>query len=134
MAADELGDVFDLGAVETEQDETPPFQFRIPGSRHVFTMPNMQDLPWQAQKVLMGQDVEAILRMMLSPDDWEEFERVPLAVRKVEQLLNRWADHNGLDLGESGASPPSSTNTAKRSRRTSATTTGSGSRASRRAR
>lgn len=72
--------------------------------------------------------LRTVLTALLGEQQWRELtetQRLPFKV--LEELLNRWLRHCGLDQGESVSSADSSTGTAELSKRTSDGSTASSS-------
>lgn len=115
-----MTDVYDLDAA-IEERKGEPFHFKFGGER--YRLPSTVDM--RVLAVLEGGDVAAALMMMLGDEQWERM----LAAKQVFDLpamlglLERWAAHSGLDLGEASGSVNSSATTVKPSKRTSNGTT-----------
>jgi hypothetical protein len=127
--ATEPGEFFDLDALE--RDSTIPEPFRFQAGGHSFTMAPLADLDWHIQKALAEGDAAVMMAELLG-DQFPAFDELDMPSWKLDKLVEAWGRHNGIDVPESGASSASSRNTGQRSRPTSARTTASGSRTSRR--
>lgn len=125
-------EVFDLDTLETDLDLTP-LRFKVDGEQ--FELPHPNTLPWTAQNAMASEDGSQVLRAMFGDDDaYDRLCEHEFPGWKMEALMKRYAEHFGIDLGESQASPVSSVPTNRQSRRTSGRTTGSRSKTSRRGR
>jgi hypothetical protein len=123
-------EVFDLDTLEAE-DEHRPFRFRLQGQD--FEMAHMQEMDWSVAVLLEEGQIDVLLSEALG-DKYDAFRGLGLPSWKMDELMIAWGRHVGIPLEKLRASPDSSASTGARSRRTSGGSTGSGSRASRRAR
>ena len=92
---------FDLDAFVAEAEQEP-FRFRFGGQD--FTLPAGMDLRIAA-KMRSGQFLEA-LQMLLGEEQFARFDALPAVfdTRAATALLDRYAQHLGVSLGESQGS------------------------------
>jgi hypothetical protein len=127
--ASDHDEVFDLDALE--RDDTPePFAFTIGG--RIFYLAAPSDVDWHGQTAFNGGDPTEVMPLLLG-DQFADFDQFAIPGWKLDKLIVAWGRHNGITIPESPASSTSSRATGKPSRPTSAATTASGSRTSRRA-
>lgn len=103
---DKPGNVFNLSAVERE-DEREPFKFSFgPGSP--YTLADPQELDWQELGPLMTQasngEAVPLIKALMSKGDWERFSKQKLPAWRMGKLSEAWAEHYGLNMGEAVAS------------------------------
>jgi hypothetical protein len=123
--------VFKLDSVENEA-KAEPFEFEFDGD--IYTLPLDFDMR-HAGLFTDGRVLDG-LAAILGPDQWERLDGSPkiLSIKRVNELLEAWCEHIGVDLGESPASSRSSRRAAARSKPTSNGSTASRSRTSSRTR
>lgn len=124
----EPDEVFDLDALEADA-ELAPFPFTFSGRTWYVQHPNSLD--WHVEETLNEGSARDVMATLMG-DDFAEFDELVVESWRLDKLLRKAFDHFGIDLGELEASPGSSGPTGPPSRRTSATTTASRSRTSRR--
>lgn len=99
-----MGDIFDLDALAAENDPGP-FTFRFGGE--IFELPPVLDLRL-AGAFADGDSnrPDQMLAALLGDDQWTRMAAnpAPLSVQMTEALLDRWAKHLGINLGEVGGS------------------------------
>jgi hypothetical protein len=112
--------MFDLDAVSRESDGIP-FEFTFGGEK--FTLPATVDL--LAAAALEGGKLYDGLKRLLGDEQWERLLEVQkvLDTEHLKALMEAYAKHVGLSLGESGASTGSSSSTGGLSKPTSSGTT-----------
>jgi hypothetical protein len=123
-AGNGVRDVFDLDALERD-DTAEPFVFTVAGQTFTFAHPG--DVDWRYTEALEQGSPVALCKALLGEEDYARFADLPIPAWKLNKLVAAWGRHNGIELGESGASSGSSAITAAPSRPTSAATTASGS-------
>jgi hypothetical protein len=102
---------FDLDAVEDEAT-AEPFRFTAGGKQ--FTCISPQDADWQTSAdVETGPGLKAFVEELLG-DDYNEFAKLRVTNRQLNQLIEAAQKHYGITMGESKASPRSSRNRRKR--------------------
>jgi hypothetical protein len=123
--------VFKLDAVAREA-KGEAFEFEFDGETYV--MP--PDFDVRFANMMTGGDILGGLEGVLGPEQWERLDSSPaiLSIGKVNELLEAWCDHIGVELGESPASSRSVRRAAARSKPTSNGSTASRSRTSSRTR
>jgi hypothetical protein len=89
-------------------------------------------MDWSVAVLLEEGQIDVLLSEALG-DKYDAFRGLGLPSWKMDELMIAWGRHVGIPLKKLRASPDSSASTGARSRRTSGGSTGSGSRASRRA-
>ncbi|MFY1686500.1 hypothetical protein [Plantactinospora sp. WMMB782] len=124
----DVADEFDLDAAYAEEVR-PPFRFRWAGV--AWELPHLGDMDWRAVSLADEMDINAIkelFQLAFPPERAEEWEKVRQPTPAMIQLFQRWLAHSGMKPGETQGSEDSSENTEPASKRTSRSTTGSGSR------
>lgn len=119
-------EIFSLDALET--DDLPPFPFQAGGKTWYLAHPDALD--WREQAEIAAAGTNARLLEALLGDQYPDFEKLDLELSnaKIEALVRAAGQFHGITLPESQASPVSSNRAARRSKRTSAKRTASGSR------
>lgn len=119
------GEVYDLDALDREADGVA-FVFRFDGED--YTLPPHLDI--RAAAALEGGRLDDGLRILLGREQWQRLQDAEAVFddRHLVNLLERYAGHIGVSLGESGASLVSLRNTGKPSKRISNGSTASHSR------
>jgi hypothetical protein len=122
---------FKLDAVAREA-KAEPFEFTFDGE--TYTMPPDFDVRYAG--MMTDGDVLGGLAGVLGPEQWERLNSADaiLSITKVNELLEEWCEHIGVELGESSAPSRSVRRTAARSKATSNGSTGSRSRTNSRTR
>lgn len=103
-----MGDIFDLDALAAEVGQPEVFTFRFGGE--LFELPAVLDLRLAgAFAAGQGARPDQTLAALLGEDQWQRMLAVPapLSAQMTEALLERWAKHLGISLGESAGSPGS---------------------------
>jgi hypothetical protein len=109
-----MGDIFDLDALAAE-DNPGPFTFRFGGE--LYELPPVLDLRLAGTFVDGGQGArpDQTLAALLGEEQWQRLlaNPAPFSVQMTEALLDRWAKHLGISLGEASGSAVSSGSTAE---------------------
>lgn len=94
---------FDLDALEVEAETAEPFPFTWKGQ--TFTLPTLSQMDWRDQTAFVKSvDPVESLRLLLG-DQFDRFvDAGPMSVARMNALLDAWQGHQGVTLGESGAS------------------------------
>ena len=123
--------VFKLDSYEREAN-AEPFEFEFDGD--VYTLPPDFDMR-HASLFTEGRVLDG-LEAILGAEQWERLNASPkiLSVNRVNDLLEAWCEHIGVEVGESPASSRSVRRAAARSKPTSNGSTASRSRTPSRAR
>jgi len=115
---------FDLDMLVVEDETAPPFRFRWGGQ--IFEMQLMAAMPLTEQLELQEMTTEQSMSQILGEDTFERLITTkggpagePISTGRMRELIAAWHRHQGLELGESQASPRSSRSTVRRSKRTS---------------
>lgn len=112
--------MIDLDAIQNEADDKP-FEFTFGGD--TYTLPPRIDM--RAVGAMSEGRVGDALRMMLGAEQWKRIQQAEAVLddRKLGALMEAYAEHNGVTVGESSASVSSSASTRGRSKPTSSGTT-----------
>lgn len=124
----EIDEEYDLDAAYAEVVR-PTFKFRW--AKTSWELPHLGDMDWRAVSLADEVDIDAIrelFAMALPEERAEEWDRAKQPTPAMIDLFNRWLAHSGMAPGETPGSDDSSKSTEPASKRTSRTTTGSGSR------
>ncbi len=99
---------FDLDTVEGEVDCTP-WVMNWKGRGWTFAHFENLDVWEQAKASDLGSTAATmkVFELALGKDVWVEFQKIPLPTRKLKALWEAYAEHCGIDLGESPDSEPS---------------------------
>lgn len=116
-------ELLDLDALETDEN-LEPYRFRLAGREWEMAHPNALD--WHVT-ILLEQGRMSELMPELLGDQYAEFDQIRIPAWKLDRLFLGWGKHIGIPLEKLQASSTSSDGTGGRSRRTSVTTTASGS-------
>jgi hypothetical protein len=116
------GDTFDLDALAVEV-ERAPFTFRFDGV--TYELPPVLDV--RAAAALEAQRLDEALHRLLGPEQWAQLSASPktFAGDHLWALLEAYARHLGVELGNSSASTASWPTTRQPSRPISSASTGS---------
>lgn len=108
---------FDLDALAAEADGAAPFEFTFGGEG--YQLPGSFDM--RAAAALSAGKVYEGLELLLGVDQWARMQAADqvLTDAMLGALLDRYAEHAGVSLGESSASTSSSKSTVRPSKRTS---------------
>jgi hypothetical protein len=108
---------FDLDALAAEAEGVTPFEFKFGGE--MYELPGSFDM--RAAAALSAGKVYEGLEMLLGADQWSRMQAAEqvLTDTMLGGLLDRYAEHAGVSLGESSASTSSSASTVRPSKRTS---------------
>lgn len=107
-----MGEEFDLDAVQREGEDGPgPFPFKFGGES--FELAGELDV--RVIAALDRGDLDRALRGLLGDDQYERLDSLPAVLdeTRFKALLERYAEHRGVTLGESRASRRSSQSTAR---------------------
>ncbi len=97
-----VGDMFDLDALEVEDESKPPFEFIYKGDK--FVLPVAAAMPWQDQLALESADQRESLRRIMGNEQYDRFAGLPMSTARLGKLLEAWLSYQGLKPGESPAS------------------------------
>lgn len=100
-----MTDLFDLDALEVEDESKPPFEFTYQGDK--FTLPVAAAMPWQSQLALESANQRESLRLIMGDEQFDRFSALPMSSARLGKLVEAWLRHQGLNPGESPASSPS---------------------------
>lgn len=93
----------DLDKIEREGGSPKPFDFVLDGKRYVMSDP--QEIDWQDLLSAMSNPV-MFFRLVLPPDEQNEFFRTRLSAWRMNKLMTAYQDHYGLpSQGNPGALP-----------------------------
>ena len=108
---------FDLDALAAEAEGVSPFEFTFGGES--YQLPGQFDM--RAAAALSAGKVYEGLELLLGGDQWARMQTAEqvLTDAMLGALLDRYAEHTGVSLGESSASTSSSASTVRPSKRTS---------------
>jgi hypothetical protein len=108
---------FDLDALAAEADVVAPFEFTFGGES--YELPGSFDM--RAAAALSAGKVYEGLELLLGQSQWARMQTADqvLTDTMLGALLDRYAEHTGVSLGESSASTSSSPSTVRPSKRTS---------------
>lgn len=84
-------------------------------------MPLMMAMDFKDQLALESATVEESMQIIMG-DDFDRLVAEPISTGRMRKLIEAWHRHQGMEPGESLASPRSSANTARRSKPTSRST------------
>jgi hypothetical protein len=138
------GEGFDLQRVYAEK--TKPFWFRW--EDQWWTLPHMKMLDFEVQARVaefdfatladLGSDPEGIaaartkvdefFALLMGDEQGADWAKVSRPLHPLLDMIREWTEHSGGDMGESSASEGSSPSTGRPSKRTSKSSTRSGSR------
>lgn len=115
-----MSELFDLDALERDESREP-FHFRFDGE--TYTLPPTLDL--RAAALLQAGELNECLRALLGPEQWRHLldAQATFGFEHLNALLDAYAEHLGMELGNSPASLDSSLPIRRPSRRTSAGST-----------
>src|SRR5687768_4518345 len=98
---------FNLNAVRSEVDLTPWRVVWGPEDRR-WTFTHMQELDaWELISAAGQGDLAAtvaVFKAALGEEQYKEFRKIPLPQYKANKLFDAYAEHSGVDLGESQGS------------------------------
>jgi len=96
--------VFDVDALAKEA-KGEPFRFKLGGT--VFKLPPSNELDWQDAQDLEQGNLTSAFRGMLGDKQYEKFVAHRLDIARLQKLVTAYMAHQGLEPGESEASPSS---------------------------
>ncbi len=96
------GELFDLDALEVEEEAKLPFEFTYKGDK--FVLPVAAAMPWQDQLALESADQRESLRRIMGDEQYARFADLPMSTARLGKLLEAWLSYQGLKPGESPAS------------------------------
>lgn len=112
-----MSEVFDLDALEVEDEAAEPFTFTFQGER--YEMPLVGQMDFADQLNLEESTLSQSLQIILGDEQFERLLDARIKTGRMRALIEAWNAHQGLEPGKSQASSRRSGNTDAKSRRTS---------------
>lgn len=93
-----MSETFDLEALEVEGEDASPFSFTYKGEK--YTLPTAAGMPWQDQLALETANQVESLRLIMGAEQFGRFEKQQMSTARLNALLMKWMEHQGLKPGE----------------------------------